>query len=203
MFDIDTGSSGSGSSGPWINWHSKESNDGAIPGRSFRLRDTEGRKVFKGFESGVIFDIDNMKLGWNHSTGAPGAAPEWQWNPTLSQFAPQPSPEWKRGFSIPIATQRGNTAVWEQAAAGAFIGFENLVPQLRNREGSKLPMVKVDGYETIQGKRGSFNVPKLVVSGWVDRPDALKTSIATEPVAAAPAQEAPVQQAQSFADDEF
>jgi len=200
MFDIDTGSSGSGSTGPWINWHSKESNDGAIPGRSFSLRDQDGRKVFKGFDSGVIFDIDNMKLGWSHSTGAPGAAPEWQWNPTLSQFAPQPSPEWKRGFSIPIATQKGNTAVWEQAAAGAYIGFENLVPQLRNREGSKLPMVKVDGFETIQGKRGSFNLPKLVVSGWVDRPEALQATIATEPAAAAPAPEAPAAQTD---DDEF
>lgn len=199
MFDIDTGSSGSGSSGPWINWHSKESNDGAIPGRSFSLRDQDGRKVFKGFDSGVIFDIDNMKLGWNHSTGAAGAAPEWQWNPSLSQFAPQPGAEWKRGFSIPIATQRGNTAVWEQAAAGAYQGFENLVPALRNREGTKLPMVKIDGYETIQGKRGSFNVPRLVVAEWVERPEAFKTEIATQP--AAP--EAPAQKAEPAEDDEF
>lgn len=186
MFDIDTGTSGSGSSGPYINWHSKESNDGVIPGRSFSLRDQGERKVFKGFESGVVFDIDNMKLGWQHSTGVQGVSPEWQWNPSLNQYAPQPSTEWKKGFSIPIATQKGNTAVWEQAAAGAFQGFENLVPSLRNREGTKLPVVKIDGYETIQGKRGAYNVPKLVVSEWVDRPEALQTEIATEPTAEAP-----------------
>lgn len=189
MFDIDTGSSGSGSSGPWINWHSKESNDGAIPGRSFSLRDQDGRKVFGGFVDGVMFDIDNMKLGWCHSTGAPGAAPEWQWNPSLSQFAPQPGADWKRGFSIPIISQSGNTAVWEQAAAGAYIGFENLVPQLRQREGNKLPLVKMDGFETIQGKRGSFNVPKLVVAGWVDKPATQAQEIATAPApAVAPTQ---------------
>lgn len=186
MFDIDTGTSGSGSSGPYINWHSKESNDGVIPGRSFSLRDQGERKIFKGFESGVVFDIDNMKLGWQHSTGVQGVSPEWQWNPSLKQYAPQPSADWKKGFSIPIATQKGNTAVWEQAAAGAFQGFENLVPSLRNREGTKLPVVKIDGYETIQGKRGAYNVPKLVVSEWVDRPEALQTEIATEPTAEAP-----------------
>ena len=100
VFDIDTGNSGSGSSGPWINWHSKESNDGAIPGRSFSLRDQDGRKVFKGFDNGVIFDIDNMKLGWNHSTGAAGAAPEWQWNPSISQFAAQPAQSGSEGFQF-------------------------------------------------------------------------------------------------------
>ena len=191
MFDIDTGSGGSGSSGPWINWHSKESNDGAIAGRSFSLRDDEGRKVFKGFDKGVIFDIDNMKLGWSFSTGAVGSPPEWKWNPSLSQFLPSPGAEWKRGFSIPIATKKGNVALWEQAAAGAYQGFEKLVPQLREREGAKLPVVKIDGYETIQGKRGSFNVPNLKVESWVDRPEAFKETIATEPELAksAPADE--------------
>ena len=100
MFDIDTGTSGSGSSGPYINWHSKESNDGVIPGRSFSLRDQGERKIFKGFESGVVFDIDNMKLGWQHSTGVQGVSPEWQWNPSLNQYTPQPSADWKKGFSI-------------------------------------------------------------------------------------------------------
>ena len=197
MFDIDTGTSGSGSLGPYINWHSKESNDGVIPGRSFSLRDQGERKIFKGFESGVVFDIDNMKLGWQHSTGVQGVSPEWQWNPSLNQYAPQPSAEWKKGFSIPIATQKGNTAVWEQAAAGAFQGFENLVPSLRNREGTKLPVVKIDGYETIQGKRGAYNVPKLVVSEWIYRPEALQTEIATQPTAEAP------EQKDETEDDEF
>jgi hypothetical protein len=59
-------------------------------------------------------------------------------------------------------------------------------------------MVKIDGYETIQGKRGSFNVPHLVVSGWVDRPDALQTEIVTEPAAPEPAP-----QAETLEDDEF
>lgn len=197
MFDIDTGTSGSGSLGPYINWHSKESNDGKIPGRSFSLRDQGERKIFKGFESGVVLDIDNMKLGWQHSTGVQGVPPEWQWNPSLTQFAPSPGKDWTRGFSIPIATQKGNTAVWEQAAAGAFQGFENLVPSLRNREGTKLPVVKIDGYETIQGKRGVYNVPKLVISEWVNRPEALQTEIATEPTAEAPEQKDEIE------DDEF
>ena len=199
MFDIDTGSSGSGSSGPWINWHSKESNDGAIPGRSFSLRDQDGRKVFKGFDSGVIFDIDNMKLGWNHSTGAAGAAPEWQWNPSLSQLHPNPAQSGSAGFQFQSLRRGATRLSGNSAAAGAYQGFENLVPALRNREGTKLPMVKIDGYETIQGKRGSFNVPRLVVAEWVERPEAFKTEIATQP--AAP--EAPAQKAEPAEDDEF
>ena len=188
MFDIDTGSSGSGSTGPWINWHSDTTKDGTIPGRSFSLRNDEGRKVFKGFDKGVIFDIDNMKLGWGYSTGMIGSAPEWQWNPSLSQFLPSPGKDWKRGFSIPIATQKGNVALWEQAAAGAYQGFEKLVPQLREREGAKLPLIIVEGYEQINSKRGPFHAPNLKLKGWVDRPEAFKETIATEPE---PAKSAP------------
>lgn len=209
MFDIDLGSTGSGSSGPWLNWHSQESKCGTYKRCSWSIRDSEGKKPFGAFEKGLIWDIDALKTGWGMSTGQQGVPPEYQWNPSISQFLPQPAPinnnKWGRALQIPMISQNGNTVTWEQASAGAWSGLESVIPALRQRQGSKLPMIKFSGFKTIQAKN-AYNAPVFEVVEWVDRPEGLQATIATEPQAAAPAVEEQVQQAeqaQPQADDEF
>lgn len=210
MFEIDTGSSGSGSSAPWLNWHSQESKCGSYKRCSWSIRDSEGKKPFSAFENGLIWDIDNLQTGWGMSTGQQGVPPEYQWNPSVSQFMPQPSPinnnKWSRALRIPMASVKGNTVTWEQASAGAWTGLEDLIPALRQREGSKLPLVKFTGFKTIQAKN-AYNAPVFEVVEWVDRPAALQADIATEPTAApaeeAPAKEAPAAQPETVDDNEF
>ena len=201
MFEIDTGSSGSGSSGPWLNWHSQESKCGTFKRCSWSMRDGDGKRPFTAFGNGLIWDIDNLKTGWGLSTGQAGVPPEYQWNPSVSQFMPQPAPinsnKWSRALQIPMISPKGNQITWEQASAGAWSGLEDLIPQLRQREGSKLPLIKADGYREIKAKN-AFNAPKFEVVEWVDRPDALQTEIATEPAAPEPAPKA-----ETLEDDEF
>ena len=193
MFDIDTGSNGNGGSeGPFVQWASRESLDGEIPGRSFSIRDADGKRVFDAFAKGVVLDIYNMKTGWCYSTGQKGVAPDWKWNTSLSRFEPQPPApnddyRWQKGFSIPLAFGKEDRAVWEQAQAGAYQGFVQLVGLLKaaGPDGKKLPVVKLKGTTKIESKRGITHAPEFEILKWVDRPAALAVAGLAKSVALA------------------
>lgn len=192
MFDIDTGNTGS--EGPWIAWSARGTMDGAVPAKSFYLRDEAGKTPFGGFDKGVVLDIEKMKTGWQRSEGMAGVAPEWKWNPSVAQMAAQPGDDFKKGFSIPCAIGGGKTATWEQAGAAAWNAFVGIVPALQQGPGNgSLPLVKITGTKVQQFKRGSTVEPILEVIKWVPRPDCLKegTAIATEPAPAAQPAPAP------------
>lgn len=195
-FDIDTGSNG-GSEGPWLAWSARGTLDGQIDPKSFYLRDENGKTAFDGFKTGVVLDIQNMKTGWQRSEGIAGQAPDWRWNPSLSQMQPQPGDDYKKGFSIRCAIGGGKTATWEQAGAAAWNAFVALVPSLQQSPGGDvLPMVQITGTKLQQFKRGSTVEPVLAVVKWVPRPDCLKEGIAAGFAAdPTPAAATPVQQA--------
>lgn len=180
-FDIDVPVGGS--QGPFVQWQAKESTDGVIPGRSWTIRNADGREVFDAFKNGVVLDIDNMKTGWCYSTGTKGVAPEWQWNSSLSRFAPQPPDKpgdarWQRGFSIPLAfgPKPDDYAIWEQAQAGAWQSFVHLVGLLKaaNFTRGTLPVVRQADVEKITSARGITFAPKFEIVKWVPRPPALQ-----------------------------
>lgn len=197
--DIDFGGTGGGGQGPWINWQARESLDGSIPGRSWVIRTTDGSSMFGGFDKGVVVDIDRIKTGWSRSSGAKGVAPEWKWNASLSRFEQAPGDDWKRGISVPLAISKDETAVWEQAQAGAWSGFVGLIMAVKaaNAPVGKLPVVKFVGAEKVESKKGLTYVPQFEIVKWVDRPGVLSAGadIATQPVeptaSAKPAASAP------------
>lgn len=176
-FDIDTGNSGS--EGPWIQWSARGTQDGTIPPKSFFMRDETGKTLFEGFNTGVVLDIEKMKTGWQRSDGVIGQAPDWKWNPSVSQMQPQPGDDYKKGFSIPCAIGGGKTATWEQAGAGAWNAFVDLVPSLQQLpQADMLPLVKMTGSKLQQFKRGTTVEPILEMVKWVPRPDCLKEGAA-------------------------
>ena len=189
--NFDTG--GSGSEGPWIAWSARGTQDGAIPAKSFLIRDDSGKVKFDGFTHGVVLDLSSLKTGWCYSEGVAGQAPEWRMNPTLDRFLPDPSTEgrdFKKGFKVRCAIGGGKTASWEQAGASVWGALVALVPQLQQQPSpDMLPLVRCTGAKFEQFKRGSTNTPILEVVKWVPRPDCLKegaaAGIATAPVAAA------------------
>lgn len=200
--DFDTGNQGS--EGPWLAWTPRGTQDGAIPAKSFYLREEAGKTLFEGFsKGGVVLDIHNMKTGWQRSEGVVGQAPDWKWNPSIGHMQPQPGDDYKKGFSIPCAISKSDTATWEQAGAATWNAFVALVPALQQGPDGKLPVVKLTGTKAVQFKRGSTVEPVLEVVKWVDRPDALKEGVqagfdtGTDEPAPAPKPE-PV-----AADDEF
>lgn len=175
--NFDTG--GGGSEGPWVQWSARGTLDGAIPAKSFFIRDESGKQVFEGFSGGgVVLDIHNMQTGWCYSEGVAGQAPDWKMNPNLSQFIPQPREDYKKGFKIRCAIGGGKTASWDQAGAAAWNAFVALVPALQQGPEGKLPLVRITGTKSQQFKRGSTVEPILEVVQWVDRPDCLKEGFA-------------------------
>lgn len=203
-FNMDTGPGGA--EGPWISWSARGTQDGVIPAKSFFLRDNDQKTVLDAFNTGVVFDIDNMKTGWQKSDGIAGQAPDWKWNPTISQFAPSPGDDYKKGFEIRVAIGGGQTATWQQAGAGAWNAFVGIVPALQQQPAGKLPVIRMTSTKAVQFKRGSTVEPVLEVVQWVDRPDCLKDeapSIATDTAPAQAAQATPPAQASIPAEAQF
>lgn len=202
MFDLDTGSQGS--EGPWLAWSARGTQDGAIPPKTFMLRDENGKSPFAGFDRGVVFDIHNMKTGWQRSDGVVGQAPDWKWNASVSEMMPQPGDDYKKGFSIPCAISKTDTATWEQAGAAVWGALVRLAPELSKGPEGKLPVIKMTGTELKQFKRGSTVEPVLEIDKWVDRPDALKAGVAAgiadDP---APQQKAAPEPQHAMEDDAF
>ncbi len=173
MFEFDEG--GSGGKGPFISWHANGRKDGEAEAKSFSMKDGDERvDITDKFRKGVVFDIDNMKTGWS-LFGMNGS--EWQWNQTLSRFAPKPGDDWKKGVSIPVALGKEDTALWQQAGSGTFIAVSTLAKALKDRDGDKLPMVKMTGtFNQDFNGGGSTVCAQFEVAKWVDRPDCLNGS---------------------------
>lgn len=176
-FDMDQGAGGG--EGPWLAWSAKGTDDGKVDPRNFYIRDGDVKTQFDGFKTGVILDIVNMKTGWQKGEGAKGVAPEWKWNPSISQMAPKPGDDYKKGFSIRCAVGGGKTANWEQAAVGSWNAFTALIPALQSGPGDgSLPLVRMTGHKLEQFAKGSTSTPVLEVVKWVPRPDCLKEGFA-------------------------
>ena len=191
MFALDLGSDGS--SGPFLAWSARGTQDGQIGPKTFYIRDG-GHKEEVDVSKGMILDIEAMKTGWQRSEGMAGVAPEWRWNPSPSQMMAAPGDDWKKGLSVKVALGGGRVATWEQAGAAAWQALVKLAPSLQSQPSpGMLPVVKLAGTDAMQFKRGSTVAPILEVAKWVERPDSLKegaaAGIATEPApqpAAAP-----------------
>lgn len=205
MFKLDTGSGGG--EGPWIQWSARGTQDGEIPPKSFYMRTGDGKSLFAGFDRGVVFDIYNLKTGWQKSDGVIGQRPEWKWNADPSSMMAQPGEDYKMGFSVLCAISKTETATWEQAGAAVWNALVGLAADLEAAPGGKYPVIKITGSKLMQFKRGSTVQPILVVDKWIDRPDAFRAGIATAAFAQATTQHQPAQPvaqtAPAMADDTF
>ena len=124
-------------------------------------------------------DLDTLRTGWSHTAGVSGIAPEWAWNDSIEAFEPKPADgrEWKRGFEMTVAVNKDQTAIWQQASAGSFQAFTDLMNDIIDQQGeypALTPIVVITGTEPIQFTKGSTAKPKLEIKKWVDKPDILK-----------------------------
>jgi len=181
-YEFDEGSNSSESAvGPFLNWHARETLDGALGSRTFSIRDENGDRidVTAKMKRGVAFDLDTLRTGWCFSDGSPGVAPEWVWNDSPSRFnAPQPadrgSERWKKGFSIRVAIDPDQAATWSQAGAGAWAGLVHLMRAIKEEGGSGETVVAaMSDVDEIKFKKGSTSSPMFTVKKWAKRPDCL------------------------------
>jgi hypothetical protein len=195
-YEFDEGSNSSSDSaiGPFLNWHARETLDGALGSRTFSVRDEEGERidVTAKMKKGVAFDIENsLRTGWCYSDGTPGQAPEWQWNDSPSRFnTPQPEDRggerWKKGFSVRVALGKDQAATWSQAGAGAWAGLVHLMRAVKEDGGSgECVVAAMTDVDEIKFKKGSTSAPMWTVKKWSDRPDCLTASSEPEQEVAA------------------
>ena len=177
----DGGSASSGSSGPYLSWHARETLDGSINSRSFSIRDEDGNRkdVTDRMKAGVAIEIDSLRTGWCYSDGSPGVAPEWLWNESPARFdKAQPEDRggerWKKGFTIRIAVGK-QAAQWSQSGAGSWQGLVNLMAAVKADGGSgETAIVCMTGTQEIKFKKGSSSNPTFRIKKWADKPDCLK-----------------------------
>ena len=193
-FEFDEGgNTGDTAIGPFLNWHAQETRDGAIPSRSFSVRDENGDRqdVTAKIKKGVVFDLgETFKTGWCYSDGTPGVAPEWVFNDTPARFnVKQPedrgAERWKKGFSVRVAVGKDEAATWSQAGAGAWAGLVGLMKAVKDDGGGgECVVAAMTDVDTITFKKGGTAAPVFTIKKWTDRPDCLKGDAAEAPVVA-------------------
>jgi hypothetical protein len=188
-FDDGSKTNNDSSTGPYINWHARETRDGAITSRSFSIRDEDGERIditdqFK--KPGVAIKISDLATGWCFSDGSPGVAPLWDMNDTPAKFKPQPADRgderWKKGFIIPVVVKQNGVSVstiWSQDGAGAFEGLKSLMGSMKKLEGDgEVCLAAMTGVEEIAYKKGGTSAPIFTAKKWIEIPDCLKDSSA-------------------------
>tara|TARA_R110000751_G_scaffold307812_1_gene431856 strand:- start:38372 stop:39016 length:645 start_codon:yes stop_codon:yes gene_type:complete len=180
-FGFDAGSSGS--SGPWLVWSAKGTEDGSVDPRSFYIREGSGQTASKtptdGPAKGMLLDIHSLKTGWQQSGGGVGMAPKWMWGASPSQLPAKPGDDWKKGFFMKIALPGGSVVTWEQAGAGAWEAFARVVPAINAgpyTDAAQLPLVKFTRCEALKFTVGGTTVPILELVKWMPRPPSLMTA---------------------------
>lgn len=212
-FEVDTGTQGGGSEGPWIQWYSAGSAGKRIEPQSWAIRDKDANdeiyyRQTDQWERGVIWDLDTLKLGWTADDGGPGRAPTRRYAPTPNLTAfPNPEPDrkkangkssyWAATVCIRIALSNTDAVTWEQHGFGAFEAFHRIAPTIQQQYASNggdrgmCPVIRQTSVEKIAMKQGQPSyVPLLEIVKWVPKPECLKgtaPAIDTGQVAATPA----------------
>jgi hypothetical protein len=210
MFAIDTGATEGGAKGPWISFTAKGSATHGLRPESWKLRTkTENGSTTAAFppmtESGVVLDIyaqgghlqGTLKLG--HMKDGE-TMPERRWWPSAlhSQARPDESKSegggfaWRNALSVRVATSPTETATWEDAGWGVYLGFSNAIKNLINpgfaANIGKCPMIRCIGYVKQGSGQKATSIPQFEIVKWVDRPaclveDAPQIALAPAPVA--------------------
>jgi hypothetical protein len=121
----------------------------------------------------AIMDLENIRTGWFHFME--GAAPTKVFDPSLSQAAPKPSPDSKRGFEVMLYSDKNIGGLREFAStAGAVIESMNTLYDAwmaqKAANPGKLPVVKCKGTTAIKTAKSTNYSPQFEIVQWADRP---------------------------------
>lgn len=177
MFDFDDSQEG-GSTGPWISWKAKGTEDRSVNPKSFAIRGKDGEesytRQFDGFARGVALDLESCQQGYIKD-GTRNMPPERKWGvrdrPDDSK-KPSGAYSWSKAFSIRVATSKTETATWEDASWGGYEGFRRLAGKIKaaGDKPGQSPVVRIVGTEDGESARGKFSVPIFDIVQWVSKP---------------------------------
>jgi hypothetical protein len=156
-----------------------------------------GRFYMKG-ESGevevtpttFVADLENIKTGW--LLFAAGMAPDRVWDKSLTEAAPRPSQDHKRGFLIRLYSKQTFGGVVELSSNSMHIcnAVNDLYTQYETKKGEnigKVPVVKLVTVTPMKDKHGTNYKPEFTIEKWTERPAELDATAAKQETPAKPA----------------
>ena len=167
----------------------------AKAGRWYTRKDGKEEPLFEVTDMTAVFDMPKLSTGWFKF--AAGVAPEKIMDPSLSQAAPNPGADFKRGFIIDLFSEKNLLGVREFSSTATIVIeamndlFDAWMAAPEAASG-KLPVVRCVGVTPVTNKHGTNYKPAFEIVGWTDRPAALAEEGHTSPQSSpAPAQPAP------------
>ena len=115
-----------------------------------------------------VLDHESTRSGWGSITE--GSAPNWQWDPSLGQAGPQPSPDHKRGFSTRLWIGGYGWAIWNSNSIAAAKGLDSALDSIwakKDHHPGKLPVLICHGSKSVG--QGNNQQPIFELSSWVSR----------------------------------
>ena len=123
-----------------------------------------------------VADFDNLATGWMRF--AEGMAPEKVMDPSLTQPAPSPGENFKRGFVLTIYSPKYFGGAVE--FRGSSLHLANAIKDVygeyeagRAANAGKLPVIACTGSQAMKDKFGTNYRPTFALAKWVDRPAGL------------------------------
>ncbi|CAB4146966.1 hypothetical protein UFOVP1020_54 [uncultured Caudovirales phage] len=125
-----------------------------------------------------VADFDNLATGWMRFVE--GIAPEKVMDPSLSQPAPSPGENFKRGFMMMIYSPKYFGGAVE--FGGTSLHLANAIKDVygeyeagRAANPGKLPVIACTGSQAMKDRYGTNYRPTLALAKWVDRPAELSS----------------------------
>lgn len=168
----------------------------AKAGRWYTKKDEKDAPEFEVQNLTAIFDMDNLRTGW--FLFAAGVAPSKTFDPSLSEAAPKPGNDFKRGFELDLFSEKNLLGVREfSSTAGVVIEAMNALHDQwlagKDANPGKLPVVKCVGVHPVVGSHGTNYQPQFEIVSWADRPAEMAGTPATSAPATATPASAPAQ----------
>ena len=148
----------------------------AKAGRWYTKKDGKDEPQFEVTDMTAVFDMPNLQTGWFKFSS--GVAPEKVMDPSLSEAAPNPGADFKRGFQVDLFSEKNLLGVREFSSTAhiVFEAMNNLFDAWMAAPESatgKLPVVRCSGVLPVTNKHGTNYQPRFEIVGWTDRPEAM------------------------------
>jgi hypothetical protein len=143
-------------------------------GKSGRWYAPSGEEIAAPFN--CVFDLSNAVSGWIRFQE--GEGPQRRIDPSPDQAAPNPGDGSKRAFVVGLYSERHFNGYAEFSSSSVHVGAAvvDLYKQWkeqRDQHPNQLPVVTINGTQTVRGKNGTNFKPVFAITGWTDRPTGL------------------------------
>ena len=116
-----------------------------------------------------LVDPETIQIGWGIYEGAY----DWVWDEKPGVRTSQPTPDWKRAFSVWIFYKEEGPKLWRRFSWGESQGFNQLLSMIWNdipANKGKVAVIEYIGGEEVKFKVGKSAIPKFKFVAWVDKP---------------------------------